>query len=126
MEKISSCKDDVVFVGSLVGSPNETPKDIDIVITSLDGLETIGDVNCFDSISVFAKGAKRCRIHRDGVKIDIWLKDELPEWEIIDGFKYQTKESQLKYYQDVKDSTDDKYIKEYIEQKLTDQSYVIK
>ena len=28
---------------------------------------------------------------------------------IIDGFKYQTKESQLKYYQDVKDSTDDEY-----------------
>jgi len=114
IEKISKCKDDVVFVGSLVGN-TEDPTDIDIVITSTDGLETIGECKCHESKSVFAKGAKRCKIVGNDL-IDIWLKDELPEYEIIDGIKYQTIEDQKKYYQDVLDSTDDNYIIEYIQQ----------
>lgn len=118
VNEISSCKDDVVFVGSLVskinGKLDREPKDIDIVVTSLNGLETFGDVICNESISVFAKDSKRCKIEGNEVLIDIWLKDELPEWEIIDGIKYQTINSQREYYKDVKDSTDDNYIIEYI------------
>jgi len=125
MKKIMNSKDDVVFVGSLVLSVNgkldRTPKDIDIVVTSLDGLQLIGDIKCYESNSVFAKGSKRCCIDQDGVMIDIWLKDELPEWEIIDGFKYQTIDSQIKCYQDVKESTDDEYIKKYIDKWQTHQ-----
>jgi len=119
VNKISSCKDDVVFVGSLVYSVNgeldKSPNDIDIVVTSLDGLERFGEVICYDSVSVFAKDSKRCIIEGNEVLIDIWLRDELPEWEIIDGIKYQTVVSQIKHYQDIKDSTDDKFIKEYID-----------
>ena len=62
VNKISSCKDDVVFVGSLVYSVNgeldRSPNDIDIVVTSLDGLERFGEVICYDSVSVFAKDSK--------------------------------------------------------------------
>lgn len=113
IDKISKCKDDVVFVGSLVKT--DDVNDIDIVVTSLDGLDTIGECECHESRSVFAKGAKRCKI-KDNDVIDIWLKDELPEYEIRDGVKYQTIEDQKKYYQDVLDSTDDNYIIEYIQE----------
>lgn len=61
VEQISQCKDDVVFVGSLVGNNPEDVNDIDIVITSTDGLETIGECECHESNSVFAKDAKRCK-----------------------------------------------------------------
>ena len=115
VEQISQCKDDVVFVGSLVGKNPEDVNDIDIVITSTDGLETIGECECHESNSVFAKDAKRCKIKGNDL-IDIWLKDELPEYEVIDGIKYQTIDSQKEYYQDVLDSTDKQFIIDYIQE----------
>lgn len=115
VEQISQCKDDVVFVGSLVGNNPEDVNDIDIVITSTDGLETIGECECYESNSVFAKNAKRCKIKGNDL-IDIWLKDELPEYEVIDGIKYQTIDSQKEYYQDVLDSTDKQFIIDYIQE----------
>lgn len=81
MREISNIKDDVVFVGSWVAKVNNKintqPKDLDIVVTSLDGLETFGDVICGDSTSPLSKNSKRCKIEGNEVLIDIWLKNVL-------------------------------------------------
>lgn len=122
MREISNIKDDVVFVGSWVAKVNNKinrlPKDLDIVVTSLDGLDTFGDIICGESNSPFAKNSKRCRIEGNEFMIDIWLQDELPEYEIIDGMKFETIDAQIEYYNDVLDSTDNKFLIDTVTEKL--------
>jgi hypothetical protein len=40
------------------------------------------------------------------------IKDELPQYEIINGMKFETINSQKEYYSDILDSTDNK-LKDY-------------
>lgn len=64
INEISRCKEDVVVTGSWVARIHNKlrrrPHDIDIVVTSLDGLERFGDIIYYDSTSIYAKDAKRC------------------------------------------------------------------
>jgi hypothetical protein len=122
MREISTIKNDVVITGSWVAKVNNKlerlPKDLDIVVTSLDGLETFGDIICGESTSPFAKDSKRCRIEGNEFMIDIWLKDELPEYDIIDGMKFETMESQKRHLNDILDSTDNKFLIDTVTEKL--------
>lgn len=122
LHEISRCKDDVVITGSWVARVHNKlrrrPKDIDIVVTSLDGLETFGEIICNESTSPFAKNSKRCKIEGNETLIDIWWKNELPEYDIIKGVKYETIESQKKHLNDIIDSTDDKFLINIVTKKL--------
>lgn len=122
MREISNIKDDVVFIGSWVAKVNNKintqPKDLDIAVTSLNGLETFGNVICGESTSPFAKNSKRCKIEGNEFMIDIWLQDELPEYEIINGLKFETIDAQKEYYSDVLDSTDNKFLIDIVTKKL--------
>jgi hypothetical protein len=123
MREISNIKDDVVFVGSWVAKVNNKintqPKDLDIVVTSLNGLETFGDIICGESTSPFAKNSKRCKIEGNEFMIDVWLQDELPQYDIINGMKFETIDAQKEYYSDVLDSTDNKFLTEIVNRKLS-------
>ena len=123
MKEISRCKNDVVFTGSWVarinGKLRRQPKDIDIAVTSLDGLETFGDIICGESNSLFSRDTKsRCKIDLDDTMIDIWVKDELPEYEIIKGMKFQTLKSQVEYYKHLMETSDDKFFNTILTKKL--------
>jgi hypothetical protein len=122
LKEISRCKDDVVIVGSWVSRIHnklrEEPNDIDVVVTSLDGLEGFGEIICYESKGLYSENAKRCYIKNSDGKIDIWVRDKLPEWEIINGVKYQTIDAQLKYYHKIKDSTDNKFLKSLLNRKI--------
>ena len=122
MREMARIKKDLVFTGSWVARVNNKlrrrPKDIDIVVTSLDGLETFGDIICGDSTSPFAKNSKRCKIEGNEFLIDIWVKDELPEYDIIKGMKFETVDSQRKHLKDIIDSTDDKFLINIVSKKL--------
>jgi len=122
MREISRTKNDVVFVGSWVARVHNKlrrrPHDIDIVVTSIDGLETFGETIFKESSSPMSVGCKRSVIERKDGKIDIWLCDELPEYEIINGMKFITIEKQKEYYKNVIDSTDDKFLINILTRKL--------
>lgn len=122
LNEISKCKDDVVITGSWVARVNNKlnrePHDIDIVVTSLDGLETFGDIICGESTSIFAKDSKRCKIERNDVLIDIWVSNKLPEYEVIEGIKYETIDSQRKLFENLMDLTDNKFLHDILSKKL--------
>jgi len=122
LREISRCKDDVVITGSWVARIHNKlrrrPHDIDIVVTSLDGLEKFGEIICFDSTSIFAKDAKRCVIKDNEVQIDIWVKDTLPEYDIIKGIKYQTINDQKRHYNELIESTDNEVLISRLSRKL--------
>lgn len=122
MREISNIKNDVVFTGSWVARIHNKlrrqPKDIDIVVTSLDGLERFGDIICNDTKSIFGRDSKRCVINSKDFKLDIWVKDSLPQYDIIKGMKFETIESQKKLYKDIINSTDDKFIINIVSKKL--------
>ena len=122
LREISRCKDDVVIIGSWVARIHNKlrrkPHDIDIVVTSLDGLEKFGEIICSESTSIFAKNSKRCVIKDNEVQIDIWVKDTLPEYDIIKGIKYQTINDQKRYYNELIESTDNEVLISRLSRKL--------
>ncbi len=122
LREISRCKDDVVIVGSWVARIHNKlrrkPHDIDIVVTSLDGLEKFGEIICSESTSIFAKNSKRCVIKDNEVQIDIWVKDTLPEYDIIKGIKYQTINDQKRHYNELIESTDNEVLISRLSRKL--------
>lgn len=95
-----------MFHHGLVDSYN----DIDIVVTSLEDIEGI---TYFDSKSPLSKSEKRAYIDN----VDIFIEEELPEYEIIDGLKIQTINSMIKYYEDVIERSDE-YTKQFAIKKL--------
>ena len=93
IKEIANLKDDVVFVGSsslkhLI--PTIPVKDIDIVVTSLDGLDILGKIETWESKSPMSLSGQRAHIKRDDYNIDIFIEPNLPEYDLIDGVKFQT------------------------------------
>jgi hypothetical protein len=95
-----------MFHHGLVDSYN----DIDVVVTNIEGIEGL---NKFDSKSTLSKSGKRAYLDN----VDIFIEEELPEYEVIDGLKVQTKQSMINYYEEVIERSDG-YIKEFATNKL--------
>lgn len=93
IKKIAASKEDVVFVGSLclwhLGLIID-PKDIDIVVNSLDGLEEFGEIKIWNTKSPMSVSKKRAHIKREDYDIDIFIEETLPEHTMISGIKFQT------------------------------------
>ena len=106
IREISNSKPDVVFVGGVALShydPTHIPQDIDIVVKNLEGLNSFGDIIEWNTDFAGSISTKRAYIKRDDFNIDIFIEDELPKYEVMDGIKYQTKESQIRHYSWVRD-----------------------
>ena len=113
VKEIANLKDDVVFVGSsslrhLI--PTMPVKDIDIVVTSLDGLNVLGEIETWESNSPMSISGKRACIKREDYTIDIFINDFLPEFIIKDGIKFQTLDN-LKSFLDLVINSSEGYLK---------------
>lgn len=101
IKKISRMDNGVVFVGGVSevkhGIRKKT-KDVDIVVQSLSGLEAFGVLKYWITDSAVSKSGKRAFIERLDFNIDIFVEDDLPEWELIDGVKCQTIKSMISHY----------------------------
>lgn len=93
-----------IVVGStalwLRGMTAAEPNDLDIVVRSLDGIP--GDLTAYETDSPFSISGKRAfSLLPDGVKMDIFVEDRIPDFEIIKGIRIQTVASMLRHYQEL-------------------------
>ena len=103
-QTLMGLKEEAVVVGStalwLRGMSAAEPNDLDIVVRSLDGIP--GDLTAYETDSPFSvSGKKACGFLERGVKIDIFVEDRIPDFEIIRGIRIQTVASMLRYYQEL-------------------------
>jgi hypothetical protein len=127
VKEIANLKDDVVFVGSsslkhLI--PTIPVKDIDIVVTSLDGLDILGKIETWESKSPMSLSGQRAHIKRDDYNIDIFIEPNLPEYDLIDGVKFQTIEKFKSFIEVLIEVTKGEFKNKMIEKKKTLSSIV--
>lgn len=101
---LCNAKQDCVVIGStamvLHGIYTGKPNDLDIVVLNLDELK--GDLYPYYTNSRHSISGKRACILENGItKIDIFVEDFLPEYEIIDGIRVITIQNMLFYYKNL-------------------------
>jgi hypothetical protein len=104
IKKIHNLKPDTVFVGGvseMVQGKRNTTRDIDICVTNLDGLESLGNIKKWVTDSKTSISGKRAGIEGKKYIIDIFVEDKLPDYIEIEGIKYQTIPSLIKEYERV-------------------------
>lgn len=109
--------EDLVFVGGFAMYKlglKESYSDLDVVVTTK---ESLSGVTWYETDSAFSGSGIRGFLIYNGIKLDIFLESALPEFEIIDGFKVQTKKSMGEYYEKIYNFVKD-YWKKDIENKL--------
>jgi len=109
IKRISKLKKDVVFVGGVSfvhHGIKETAKDIDIVVNDLDGLYGLGEIKEFQTKSPMSKSGNRAYMYVDDIQIDIFIEDELPEYDKVDNVKYESIESLIKFYEHLINESD--------------------
>ena len=109
-----SAKEDLVFVGGIAMVAHGIKKsfnDIDIVITSTSGLSNI---TTYQTDSAFSKSGNRAFILKTELSmemdIDIFIENELPDYEIINGLKIITKDAMAQYYNSIKNRVNSHFI----------------
>lgn len=120
IKKIASSKKDVVFVGSTslyYIDKTISPKDIDIVVNSLDGLDIFGDIKTWETKSPMSLSGQRAHIKRDDFDIDIFIEPTLPKYNIIDDIKFLTIEAFGSYLDLLVESTEGELKNMMIEKK---------
>jgi hypothetical protein len=104
-------KNDLVFVGGVAfyfnGLEHE-PRDIDVVVTDMVGLEHLGQIEYFDTDFVGSISGKRAYIKRHDINIDIFIENTLPEFNTDGLVKYQTLSSIREHYEKIVSQTDGK------------------
>jgi hypothetical protein len=122
VKELASKKEDLVFVGSMVNIANrkkhDAPNDLDIVITSVDGLETFGEVIIEETESIHSKSGKRSQIVYNGIQIDIFIEDELPPYDVINGIKFAKVDYMISRYTELLSKTDSAEMKSIIQSKI--------
>ena len=127
IKKIASSKKDVVFVGSTslyYIDKTISPKDIDIVVNSLDGLDIFGEIKTWETKSPMSLSGQRAHIKRDDFDIDIFIEPNLPEYDLIDGVKFQTIEKFKSFIEVLIEVTKGEFKNKMIEKKKTLSSIV--
>jgi len=108
IKRISKLKKDVVFVGGVSfvhHGIKDDAKDIDIVVNNLDGLETLGDIKEFQTKAPMSKSGNRAYTYVDDIQIDIFIEEELPEYDEVDGVKYESIKSLVNHYEELINKT---------------------
>ena len=111
-----SQKEDLIFVGGFAMNMHrlkETYGDVDVVVTNLNG---IVDHIEYKTDSAFSSTWKRAFINSNP-KVDIFIENSLPEFELINGYKVQTIKSMIEYYERIYPLVKE-YWKPYIKNKL--------
>ena len=104
-------KEDVVFVGGTslyLNKLEHTPRDIDMVVNNLDGLNKFGEVVEFTTEFQGSKSGKRAYIMRDDFMIDIFVEETLPDFNTDGLVKFQTIPSLLYHYEEIMSKTEGK------------------
>lgn len=94
-------KKDLVFVGGFacyMQGLKASYHDYDVVVLSLTG--GLEDARYYLTDSAFSKTGKRAVLETP-LPVDIFIEDDLPEYVEIDGFKCQTVESMIQYYEGI-------------------------
>lgn len=94
-------KEDLVFVGGFAmwkHGIKDCYSDIDIVVKNLDGIE---NHTVYETDSKFSKSGKRAFVKTGEIAIDIFIEDDLPEFETIDGCKVRTIKSMIDYFENL-------------------------
>lgn len=92
-------KDDLVYVGGFamwLYGLRVSYSDLDVVVTDLKGLE---GAKCYSTPSPHSISGKRAHLVSDKIKIDIFIESNLPEWQMVKGFKCQTVPSMISHYE---------------------------
>ncbi len=116
LEKLKNINE-LVFVGGFAfykQGLKSNYNDIDLVVTNKDFLQGLP---WFISNSVYSISKEKSFLIRPEISLDIFYEKNLPEYEIIDGFKCQTIESAKKHYERIY-ATADFVWKPIIEEKL--------
>ena len=109
IKRISKLKRDIVFVGGVSfvhHGIKEVAKDIDIVVNNLDGLYELGEIKEFQTKSPMSKSGYRAYTYVNDIQIDIFIEDKLPEYNEVDGVKYESIESMIKFYEKLINESD--------------------
>lgn len=103
-QELTVIKPDFVVVGSMAMVIHDLysakPNDLDIVVNDLQGLS--GDLHTYFTYSRFSPSGNRAYILENGMaKIDIFVENTLPNYEIIDNIRVSTVNSMLLYYENL-------------------------
>lgn len=120
LNKISSIKD-LVIVGSFglqLRGFKVTANDIDLVVTNLEDLRSLGTIIEINSISNFSYSNKRAYIKIGSVVLDIFIEKELPSFDLIGNIKVQSINELEKHYNHVIKNYNNDTIKLIFKEKL--------
>lgn len=109
--------ENLVFVGGFAAHKHGKKKeysDIDIVILDENDLPFL---KLYNTDSKFSKSGKRGFYVDGNIKLDVFIEEKLPEYTTIDGFKCQTLESIINYYENIYTFVDNHW-KNAIDEKL--------
>lgn len=103
-QELTVIKPDFVVVGSMAmvihGLYSAKPNDLDVVVNDLQGFS--GDLHTYFTYSRFSSSGNRAYILENGMaKIDIFVENTIPYYEIIDNIRVSTVQSMLLYYQNL-------------------------
>lgn len=124
-KRLTGIKNDLVVVGStalsLRGLSDRPPKDLDLIVGSLNGLDNY-EITTYETRSVFSGSGRRAfvSLEQTGFIFDIFVESEIPDFDIINGVRVVSVESALRYYRAILPAVDAyhkpailKYIKIY-------------
>lgn len=119
LRKLNKAKNgNVVLTGSIaerMNGINVEIHDVDFVVLNLDGLESFGKLETFTTKSVFSKSGKRAFVKRSGgYDFDIFVEDKLPDFIQVDGVKYETLQSMIRWTENAISEVQDLKIKEIL------------
>lgn len=123
LKKINKAKNgNVVFSGSIaerMQGINVEFNDVDFVVSDLDGLEIFGIVEKFTTKSIFSESGNRAFVKRlKSYDLDIFIEPEFPEYKEIDGIKFETLDSMIKWAERKIKQTDNPVLKEILVLKI--------
>ena len=111
----------MVFVGGVSLRhllPTIPVRDIDIVVNSLDGLDVFGEIITWETKSPMSLSGQRAHIKRDDYNIDIFIEPNLPEYDLIDGVKFQTIEKFKSFIEVLIEVTKGEFKNEMVKKKI--------
>lgn len=113
-KRLTEIKNNLVVVGSTAllirGLIERAPKDLDIVVDDLSGLEGYS-ITPYVTRSVFSPSGNRAFISAEqtGFIFDIFVESVPPESEIINGVRVVTIEAALRYYRSILSVVDEPF-----------------
>jgi hypothetical protein len=104
-------KNDLILIGGVAMKLNgmeHNPKDIDVVVNTLDGMDFFGQVIELTTDFVGSVSGKRAYIRRHDYMIDIFIEDILPDFITDDRLRFISLEYMMDHYKEIMSKTEGK------------------